>query len=99
MDKKHVEKYVFRIVGLNIARLREDKKVSQSALARMVELNRSNINQIENGKQNVSIAYLVKIADGLDVAITDFFRDLDGEAPSRLYESSEQQDVQDSLGE
>lgn len=77
--------FVRRVVGANAGRLRAERNISQSELARMVEVNRSHVNQFEAGKQNISIDYLVKLADGLDVPISDFFGGLESDAPHRLY--------------
>lgn len=55
----------------------------------MLEVNRSHINQFEAGKQNVSIDYLVKIADGLDVSVVEFFSGLGGASPRRIVEKEE----------
>lgn len=50
----------------------------------MVEMNRSHLNQIEGGKQNFSMDKLVRIADGLDVPLTDFFVGLESGSPSSI---------------
>lgn len=84
MDVNEVNIYVRRTVGANVARLREERGVSQAALARMVEVNRPFVNQFEGGKTNISIDYLVKLADGLDVPMAEFFSGLEGSSPSDL---------------
>lgn len=77
------------MIGANAGRLRSERRISQSELARMLEVNRSHINQFEAGKQNVSIDYLVKIADGLDVSVVEFFSGLGGASPRRIGEKEE----------
>lgn len=86
MKTEAVNIFVRRTVGANAARLREARGISQAALARMVEVNRSHVNQFEAGKQNISVDYLVKLADGLDVPVAEFFSGLEGSSPSRLVE-------------
>lgn len=55
----------------------------------MLQVNRSHINQFEAGRQNVSIDYLVKIADGLDVSVVESFSGLGGASPRRIVEKEE----------
>lgn len=84
MKTGEVNIFVRKTVGANVARLRAERGISQSGLARMVEMNRSYINQFESGKQNISVDYLVKLADGLDVPVAEFFSGLGGLSPSKL---------------
>lgn len=76
--------YVRKVLGVTVGRLRLEQGLSQSRLADMVDLDRSRINQFEGGKENVSLDYLVKIADGLDVPISDFFVGLSDASPHEL---------------
>ncbi len=81
-----VEPYIFirRRVGQNIKALLARDGLSQSALARMISKDRTNINELITGKANPSLDLLVKIADGLDVPLTELFFGLDGAAPHDL---------------
>lgn len=56
-------------IGRSIRNLREEKGYSQDELAEMMEVQRSTISKIENGKFGVSIDYLVKFAWYLDFSI------------------------------
>lgn len=89
MKTEAVNIFVRRAVGANAARLREARGITQSGLARMVDANRSYVNQFEAGKQNISVDYLVKLADGLDVPMAEFFSGLEGSSPSKLVEGEE----------
>lgn len=89
MNTNEANIYVRKVIGANAGRLRSERRISQSELARMLEVNRSHINQFEAGKQNVSIDYLVKIADGLDVSVVEFFSGLGGASPRRIVEKEE----------
>jgi transcriptional regulator with XRE-family HTH domain len=60
-------------IGLRIKELRKDKGVSQEALALLADLDRTYINSVENGKRNISIVNVEKIAIALEVSLKDFF--------------------------
>jgi transcriptional regulator with XRE-family HTH domain len=60
-------------IGLRIKELRKDKGVSQETLALLADLDRTYINSVENGKRNISIVNIEKIAIALEVSLTDFF--------------------------
>ncbi len=87
MDIEMTCGFVCRQVGANVGRLREERAISQASLARMVGVNRPNLNKFENGKQNVSLDYLVKIAEGLDVPVVEFFSGLEGDSPGKIAEA------------
>lgn len=59
------------IVGKNVARRRKAKSMSQASLAVSADLDRSFISEIENGKKNISILVLEKIARALEVRMGD----------------------------
>lgn len=84
MNRDDSSTFVRRQVGKNVEAIRSSRDVSQSLLAKMIGVDRSHINRLENARNNVSLDILVKIADGLDVPITDFFEGLDGEPPRCL---------------
>lgn len=86
MDTGESCRYVRARVGDNVGALCRGKGLSQSRLAAMVGIDRSHLNQLIGGKSNVSLDVLVKIADGLDVPLTDLFFGLDGAAPRCLVE-------------
>lgn len=48
---------------------RKNKRLSQSALAKLANVDRSFISEIENGKKNISISVLEKIARALDTGM------------------------------
>ena len=62
-------------IGLRIKALREVSKMSQKDLSYAADLDRSYIASIENGKRNVSIVNIEKIANALNVTLKDFFDD------------------------
>ncbi len=56
-----------KLLGQNIAKYRQIKKISQEKLAEMVDLSREYITRVENGQKNISLKKLFAIADALDV--------------------------------
>jgi len=82
--KKKTKKYpvVLSLMGMNIARLRDARGLSQSEFARRFYIDRKHLCNIENGTANPTLNSLARIADGLDVPITDLFKGLDESAPS-----------------
>lgn len=61
--------------GKRLNQLRKEKKMSQERLAELSELNRPYISAIEQGKRNVSIEVIEKLAQALEIEIKNFFED------------------------
>ena len=59
--------------GEKVKAIRKSQKVSQEKLAELAELDRTYISDIENGKRNVSIETVFKIAKALDKPMISFF--------------------------
>ncbi len=66
-------------LGNKIKELRRAKDLSQEEFAKLTDLNRSYVSTLENGKKNVTIDNLVKIALCLDVPLPYLF-----ELPSNM---------------
>jgi transcriptional regulator with XRE-family HTH domain len=62
-----------KAIGLRIKELRANASITQEELAFRAELDRTYINSIENGRRNLSIVNIGKIADALGLSIKDFF--------------------------
>lgn len=60
-------------LGNKIRKLREDRKMTQEDLAYQSEVDFSYINQIENGKRNVTVNVLERIAKALHVTLKELF--------------------------
>jgi transcriptional regulator with XRE-family HTH domain len=60
-------------IGLRIKEYRTNLKLTQEALAFKAEIDKTYVNEVENGKRNVSVINLEKIIYALDVTIRDFF--------------------------
>jgi len=61
-------------VGKRIKEIREKKSISQKDLSFSANLDRSYIASVENGKRNISIVNLEKIANALDVTLSELFK-------------------------
>lgn len=59
--------------GEKIKAIRKSQNISQEKLAELAELDRTYISDIENGKRNVSIETVFKIAKALDKPMVSFF--------------------------
>ena len=70
-------------IGLRIKILREKNNISQKDLAYTSNLDRSYIASVENGKRNISIINIEKIATALNVSIKEFFNDAEFDKTSR----------------
>lgn len=69
-------------IGLRIKEYRTNLKLTQEALAFKAEIDKTYVNEVENGKRNVSVINLEKIIVALGVTTKDFFSDdaFNGEA-------------------
>jgi transcriptional regulator with XRE-family HTH domain len=65
-------------IGQSIKRTREKKKLSQEKLAERADIHTSYIGQIERGLRYPSLKVLFKIADAMNVKISDLFTGIDG---------------------
>jgi transcriptional regulator with XRE-family HTH domain len=61
-------------IGKRLRELRTEKGLSQERFSFLCELDRTYIASIEQGKRNVSIANIEKIAKALDMSICEFFK-------------------------
>lgn len=72
-------------IGIRVRELREQKGVSQEALAATCGLHRTYIGLIERGERNLSLAVIEQIAAGLGVAVGELFSEAEmaAAAPQR----------------
>ena len=70
---KYVSMDIREKIGLRIRALRKEAGLSQEGLALKAGIDRTYINSIENGKRNISILNINKIANALDISLTDLF--------------------------
>lgn len=73
VTEKSIENYLHESrlkMGQNIRKIREKRGYSQDELAAIMDVNRSTISKIENGKFSFSIDYLSKFSFFLDFDLT-----------------------------
>jgi transcriptional regulator with XRE-family HTH domain len=73
ITSKSIENYLHESrlkMGQNIREIREKRGYSQDELAEIMEVNRSTISKIENGKFSFSIDYLSKFSFFLNFDLT-----------------------------
>jgi len=61
-------------LGGNIKRIREKKGMTQGDICRAVGMDRSYMSAIENGKKNVTLGVLEKLAKALDVSVDELLK-------------------------
>lgn len=60
-------------VGIRIRELRMKNSLTQEQLGFKVNVDRTYINSVENGKRNISVKVLEQIITGFDINMYDFF--------------------------
>lgn len=65
-------KYLY-LVGRNIAKLRRVKGFSQLDVCALIQMEKSNLSSIENGRQNFTTLTLLRIAEAIGVEVKEFF--------------------------
>ncbi len=60
-------------LGTRVRRLRQDRGLSQEALADVAKVGRSYMSRIERGVRNCSTLHLVRLAKALDVSVSELF--------------------------
>lgn len=64
------------ILGDNIRAERMRKRLSQEALAGLIDINKDSIRNIENGRQTPSAFIVFDIANALDITFDDLFKNV-----------------------
>ncbi len=62
-----------KLIGLTIIKLRKEKGLSQEDLAFSCGIARSYFGAIERGEKRISVVYLQKITEKLDIELSKFF--------------------------
>ena len=63
-------------LGKKIKQLRMKKGLSQEKFAREIGMDRTYFASVEAGKRNISICNIKKIADGLEISLSELFEGL-----------------------
>ncbi|MGC4100184.1 helix-turn-helix domain-containing protein [Ferruginibacter sp.] len=64
-------------IGKRIKELRQELKLTQEKLSFKAEVDKTYLNEVENGKRNISIVNLEKIIRALEVKFEVFFTGID----------------------
>lgn len=64
-------------LGKNIKHLRLAKGISQEKLAELANLHRTYIGGVERGERNISLLNLTRLAQALEISVTDLVEDID----------------------
>lgn len=67
------EEKIQKDFGAKLRSLRQQKGVSQEKLALDAGMDRTYVNSVENGKRNISLVNIVKLAKALGVRAGEFF--------------------------
>ncbi len=68
-DFKHIQ----QVLSVRIKAARKDMGLSQEDLADIAEIDRTYVSQLERAMVNPSLAVLVRVANSLDVSLSDLF--------------------------
>jgi len=73
MTKEEI-KYL-KSIGKNIASLRRENGFTQLDVCDLINMEKSNLSAIENGRQNATMLTLRKIALAINVEVSSFFKE------------------------
>lgn len=62
------------LFGNRLRTLRTEKGLSQEAFALKIGMDRTYYSSVENGKRNIALENIYKIAKGLDITIEELFK-------------------------
>lgn len=68
------ESKYFQKLGAKIKRLREEKEIDQKSFAFDCEIGRTQLYMIEKGRTNPRLFTLMKIADGLEIPVSELLK-------------------------
>ena len=78
-EKKYTidDEHYYSIIRKNIKKIRKERNLTQQNLADMTDISREYICDIENESRNkhITIALLGRIAEALDIEISNFFKE------------------------
>ena len=63
-------------IGKRIRELRKQTGLSQEKFALKIDMDRTYFASVELGRRNISIINLEKIANGLEVSLSELFKDI-----------------------
>jgi|APFre7841882793_1041355.scaffolds.fasta_scaffold85406_2 transcriptional regulator with XRE-family HTH domain len=69
------DKELFSIIGNNITKYRKQKGLTIKEFGYLCDIEKPNLIPIEKGKKNITLSTLNKIANSLEVEITELLKD------------------------
>ena len=73
-------------MGVRLRRLREDRKLTQIALARLLGLSASYLNQLENNQRPLTMAVVLRVSEVFDIDVQSFSDDEEARMVAALRE-------------
>ena len=67
------EEKIQKEFGARLRKLRQEKGISQETLAFDAGMDRTYVYSVENGKRNISLVNIVKLAKALELSAREFF--------------------------
>ncbi len=67
-------KSIYKKLGENLKKTRAENKLSQGALARLLEVDKGYISNIESGKKNPTLATIERLANALGVSVDELLK-------------------------
>lgn len=62
--------------GNRVRELRLKANLSQEKFALLIDMDRTYLASVENGKRNISLENIAKIANGFNITISDLFKEI-----------------------
>ena len=61
--------------GENLKRIRKEMKLNQAEMAKEIGISQSYIADIERNRKNISLAVVLRIAEGLNISVNELIND------------------------
>jgi transcriptional regulator with XRE-family HTH domain len=61
-------------LGINLKKIRKDKKITQATLVASLSADKSFISNIENGKTNPTLSTITNLAESLGVSVSELLK-------------------------
>lgn len=68
--------FFYKKIGENITRLRKQKNLSQYQVSQMADIDRSYLAEIEKGKANPSLKFILKLSKVFGVSVNEILKGL-----------------------
>lgn len=72
LEVRHLEKT--KRFGVHLRKLREDKGLSQQALADIANIGKTTVLRIENGRQSPTLEMLITLSEALEIPFAELMK-------------------------